>query len=118
MNIIEVNPPRSFDVGVSGVTLKHCADVRLSPDEMVTFVTPDGHEYDVVRKSWGYYALPSIEKRLSDHGFRAALVRSYGTGRSFVVLVENDQIEEWRIYAEAEGLFVVSWLDELGRPTT
>lgn len=113
MNIDELDPPRSFSVGVSGITLQHCADVRLEPDEMITFVTLDGHEYDVVRKSWGYYALPSIEKRLSEHGFRAALVRSNGTGHSFVVLVENDQIEEWRMYAKAEGLFVVSWLDEL-----
>lgn len=112
MNINEVDPPRSFDVGVSGVTLKHCADVRLCPDEMVTFVSPDGHEYDVVRKAWGYYATPSIDERLRVNGFRVALVHNSVSGRLYIVLVEEAQIAEWEQYSRLENLKVVSWLSD------
>lgn len=112
MNIKKIDPPRSFDVGVSGITLEHCADVRLNPDEMITFVTPDGHEYDVVRKAWGYYATPSIDERLRVNGFRVALVQNSVSGRLYIVLVEEAQIAEWEQYSRLENLKVVSWLSD------
>lgn len=112
MNIDELDPPRSFSVGVSGITLQHCADVRLNPDEMITFVTPEGNEYDVVRKTWGYYATPSINGRLKLNGFRVALAQNVGSGRLYIVLVEETQIAAWEQYSRLEGLKVVCWLSD------
>lgn len=115
MNVDRLDPPRTFDVGITGITLAHCADVRLDPDEMVTFLGPEGREYDVTRKSWGYYATPSLAGRLIANGFRAALVRNVDTRQCFVVLVDTERVEEWRDYNRVERQEVVLWLDDFDR---
>ncbi len=71
MRVERRDPPREFQVGP--VTISHCADVELEPDEQITLVSGSGTEYDIVRKSWGYYATPSTNRRLAEHGLRAAL---------------------------------------------
>ena len=38
MEIDRLEPPREFAVG--DITIRHAADVRLEPDEQVTFTTP------------------------------------------------------------------------------
>ena len=112
MKITEIRPPREFKVGRDArITLKDCARVALEPDEQVTFVTPQGKEYDVARKSWGFYATPSTNGRLRDFGFRSALVRSVA-GRYNVMLVERTLQAEFDRYLEDESLAVVCWLDD------
>jgi hypothetical protein len=112
VKITEIRPPREFKVGRDGrITLKDCARVALEYDEQVTFVTQDGKEYDVARKSWGYYATPSTNGRLRDFGFRTALVRS-ALGRHNVMLVERARQAEFDRYLRDEALTVVCWLDD------
>lgn len=115
MKIDRQEPPRTFEVGISGITLAHCADVQLDSDEMVTFVGPGEREYDVTRKSWGYYATPSLAGRLIANGFRAALVRNIDTRQCFVVLVDTERVDEWRDYNRVERQEVVLWLDDFQR---
>ena len=115
MRIDRREPPRTFEVGISGIRLAHCADVQLEPDELVTFLGPGEREYDVTRKSWGYYATPSLGGRLLANGFRAALVRNIDTRQSFIVLVDMQKTHEWIGYNAKEGLKHVLWLDELDR---
>ncbi len=112
MKVTEVRPPREFRVGLDGhITLKDCARVTLEHDEQVTFVTPDGKEYDVARKSWGFYATPSTNGRLRDFGWRSALVRS-ANGRHNVMLVDRARQSEFDTYLREESLKVVCWLDD------
>ena len=112
MRVDRREPPRTFQVGISGITLAHCADVQLDPDEMVTFIGPEQSEYDVTRKSWGYYATPSISSRLSANGFRVAIVRSAKTRNVFVVLIYTKHAADWEDYAAHEGLEVILDLDD------
>ena len=112
MKVREVQPPREFRVGRDGgITLKDCARVLLGHDEQVTFVTPDGKEYDVARKSWGFYATPSTNGRLREFGWRSALVRS-PNGRHNVMLVDGARLDEFNAYVARESLRVVCWLDD------
>jgi hypothetical protein len=111
MNLSRRDPPREFKVGAAGLTLFHCADVELEANEMVTFVSGQGQEYDVVRKTWGYYATPSIEGRLRTNGFRAALVQNARTIHRFVMLVDMVRVNEWLEYLAFEGLQLLFWLD-------
>ncbi len=111
MNINAQVPPRQFEVGISGITLSHCANIELAPDELVTFITPTGAEYDVTRKSWGYYATPSLTGRLDANGFIAALVRNVDTRQCFVILVEESKLDEWHEYNRLERQEVVMWLE-------
>jgi hypothetical protein len=111
MRFEPINPPRTFTVGANrDLVIRHCADVALLPDEQVTFLTDSGTEYDVVRKSWGYYACPSTNGRLREKGLRAALVRN-ASGKLFVLLVEAGREAEFEAYLGAEKMSVESWLD-------
>jgi hypothetical protein len=111
MKLSPRNPPRTFQVGESkDITISHCADVALDADEQVTFTTDSGTEYDVVRKSWGYYATGSLNGRLPDHGMRAALVVN-DAGRLYLLLVERGKEPEFEAYLHAESQQLLTWLD-------
>ncbi len=115
MKFTPVDPPRVFDVGHGEKTirLKDCGRVELDPNEQVTFTTPTGAEYDVARKSWGFYATPSLNGRLQRFGLRGVLVKNR-ISQYFVLLVERGQEAAFERYLADERLMVVSWLDDSG----
>jgi SAM-dependent methyltransferase len=111
MQFIPLDPPRRFPVGVREIIyLKDCGRVALEPDEQVTFVTASGAEYDVVRKSWGYYATPSLNARLPNFGLKSALVRS--GERLYLLLIEESKLREFYAYLAAQGMEIIEWLDQ------
>jgi hypothetical protein len=104
-------PPRSFDVGFDRKGVIHdCGTMRLEPDEQITFVTEEGNEYDVTRKSWGFYATPSLNGRLAGFHLRAVLVKNR-IGRYFVFLVEQGKEGAFEDYMRAEPMELIAWLD-------
>jgi hypothetical protein len=106
------DPPRKYPVGNTiKFEIADCGTMHLAPDEQITIVTEKGGELDVTRKSWGFYATPSLNGRLSDFGLRGVLIRNTITGRYFVLLVENGQEMGFEAYIEQERLEIVSWLD-------
>ena len=111
MKFETVDPPRTFKVGRNNIEIKDCAHIRLEPDEQVTFFTESGAEYDVTRKSWGFYATPSLNARLKRFGLRGVMVKGKD-GKFFVFLVENGKEEDMNRYLEIEGLSIVYWLDD------
>jgi len=104
--------PRNFPVGNADIQLSHVADIDLEPDEMVTFITDGQREYDVCRKSWGYYATPSLGGRLRAFGWRAAVMRNILTRHCFVVLVQEGMEDEWLAYMISERQELVLWIDD------
>ena len=108
MRVEQLDPPREFEA--AGVTLRHAANVELEADEQITLVGSSGSEYDIVRKSWGYYATPSTNRRLAEHGLRAALT-SNPDGRVAVLLVERGHEPEFERYVAEQAMRVVAWLD-------
>jgi len=117
MRIEQVDPPREFEVGFHGATLKHVANLELARDEVVTLVTPSGTELDVTRKEWGYYATSSLNGRLRDHGLRAVLAMGLPregeqAERMYLLLVEEGREDVFEAYLEAESMRVAAWLDD------
>lgn len=111
MNIKKNDPPRTFEVGFGHtVQMKDCAHIELEPDEQVTFVTESGTEYDVARKSWGFYATPSTNGRLAQFGLRTVIVRNR-IGRYFVLLVEEGREALFDEYIAIEELEIMAWMD-------
>jgi hypothetical protein len=110
---IKLNEPaRTFRVGHHGeISLKDCAHIVLAPDEQVTFITEAGSEYDVVRKSWGFYATPSLNGRLLEYGLHAALVKSQRTAKFNIFLREQGKEKEFEVYCQENGHEVICWLD-------
>jgi len=104
-----VEPPRRFRVGE--IEIAHVADVALEPDEQVTFTGGSGSEYDVVRKTWGYYATGSLNRRLPEHGLRPALCRNAADGRTTILLCEREAEAELRGYLDEQRMELLAWLD-------
>jgi len=108
MNVDPREPARRFTV--AGVEISHVADVSLEPDEQITFVTGSGTEWDVVRKSWGWYSTPSLNRRLREHGLRAALCAN-ADGRVTLLMVEPEHEDEFTQYLNEHSMRVLHWLD-------
>jgi hypothetical protein len=112
MKVDRLNTPREFSTQSGhAATLRHCANIELQSAEQVTFVGSHGGGYDVVRTPWGYYATPSLNGRLRDHGLRAALVRN-PAGRAYVLLVERGREAEFDAYLQQDGQRLIGWLDQ------
>ena len=111
MKVQKKDPLRVFTVGVHADTpIADTADIHLDENEQVTFVTDAGRRYDVVRKAWGFYATPSINRRLREEGFRTALVRN-GQGLLYLMVVEAGKQDLFEAYCKREQQDVVEWLD-------
>ena len=105
--------PRKFKFDIYGETVyqKDYSKIYLEPFEMVTFVTPEGKEHDVVGAVWGYWATQSINSRLRNNGFKTALVKS-SLSRYYIAVVDTDKMPEFFAYLERYGEHVAIWLDE------
>jgi len=110
MNIDEIVPPRKYSV--RSIEISHCANIFLNPDEQVTFTTDSGKEYDVMKKSWGFFATPSINNRLKNFGYKTALIKD-STGKMFICLVEEDKVEEFHQYLELDKGKIQCWLSDV-----
>ena len=113
MKLIQNKPPRVFVVGKNkNISISDCGSINLEHNEQVTFLTDDGKEYDVVSKEWGFYATPSINKRLAAQGFKTALVKNY-EGVYFIMLVEKEKVSVFKKYLAEEKNFLIQWLDNV-----
>tara|TARA_B100000579_G_scaffold437318_1_gene466167 strand:+ start:1885 stop:2211 length:327 start_codon:yes stop_codon:yes gene_type:complete len=108
MKIDQINPKRNFKCG-ENVLISHVANIRLEPDELITFKNDQSKEYDVVSKDWGYYATPSINKRLKRNGYRVAITRNK-EGSIYIVIVDEKKIDLWLKYNKDENQELVKWL--------
>lgn len=84
--------------------------LKLMTDENVTFISPSGSEYDVCRKSWGFYATPSFLTRLAPFGIRGVIVA--GRGHKWIMLVESGAENIFETDLASRGLSVLVWMDQ------
>ena len=111
MKFKAIEPPREFDVGLGKkVTIKDCAHIDLSQDELITLFTESGAQYDIGRKDWGFYATPSLNGRLMDFGLRGVLIKSKDK-KYYVFLVEKGKEDSFQEYLDIEGHTILCWLD-------
>ena len=102
--------PRIFDV--KGYKIKDYGKIYLKDGEMVSFVTKSGRECDFAAKEWGFYLGPSVNSRLKNQGFKAALALNE-KGQLYVLAVEKDKIKSFKKYARTnQDIKVLCWLDE------
>ena len=104
--------PRIFSPSSkSKARITDCGTISLLPDEMVTFVTESAKEYDLVRKTWGFYATPSINGRLHSFGWKTALIKGEDK-KYYIFLVEIEKLDDFSKYISQEGHELMEWLDE------
>ena len=76
---------------------------------MVTFYNGKT-EYDIVKKNWGFYATPSINKRLINFNLKTCIIKNNITNNSFIILVQKNKKKEFNRYLKEEKCKVVKWL--------
>jgi len=111
MKVDSIEPVRTFKTGVSQIEIKHCANILLEDNEQITFLTKNAKEYDVVKKSWGFYATPSLNGRLKRFGLSPVLVKNKES-KYYICLVENDKRKEFYEYLKNEEITITFWLDD------
>tara|TARA_B100002019_G_C21102535_1_gene514287 strand:- start:362 stop:724 length:363 start_codon:yes stop_codon:yes gene_type:complete len=113
MNIEHKVPERIFKVGADKqIKISHVADIQLEDNEQITLIGDSGTEFDVVKKNWGYYATPSINKRLKSFGFKTALIQNKN-GHIYIFLVEPGKLDDFNKYCSDEDQTVLAWLDQI-----
>jgi hypothetical protein len=112
MKIKTISPPRIIKIKKvkEETRLKECAHINLEDNELITLTTDSGTEYDITRKSWGYYATPSMNGRLQQFGLRSVLVKN-SFNQFFIMLVEKGKETEFGKYLEKEDHKIITWLD-------
>ena len=111
MQFDKKSPSRNFKVGLNkSITIKDCGSIKLEKNEQVTFLTNKSAEYDVVRKSWGFYATPSINGRLKKFGLKTALVKNK-FNKYYIMIVEKGLEEDFFNYLKDESNEIITWLD-------
>lgn len=113
MKIDILKKKRKFRVGYNkNITLSHVADLDLKTDELVTFISNNKKEqYDVTKKSWGYYATPSVNDRLKNYKFKTAIVKNKNN-QIYIMLIHSNKMILFKNYLKKEKCQVVSWLDK------
>ncbi|MDP2076971.1 MAG: hypothetical protein Q8J85_02905 [Sulfuricurvum sp.] len=102
--------PRTFEV--KGHAIKDFGKIYLADGEMISFVTPNGKEYDFSAKEWGFYATPSINSRLKKEGFKTALVVNENN-QLYVMSVDVEKMEVFKMYLmQNHDNRIICWLDD------
>jgi hypothetical protein len=102
--------PRQFDI--NGVRCSDWGAICLDPDELLSLRSPQGKDFDITAKSWGYYMGPSLNGRLHRQGYKTALVVNE-FNKLFVMVVDETRIDEFKTYLKTDqDNRILCWLDE------
>ena len=83
------NTKKFFGSKFSTNKIKDCGNIFLKTNEQISFITRDKMKYDFTKTEWGFYATPSINKRLKDNKLTAYIVKNTYNFKIFVLVVEN-----------------------------
>lgn len=108
---IKKSPRIFYPRGDEKIQIKDCGDIYLEDDEQVTFVKMSGSRFDFVSKNWGFYATPSVNKRLKSENFKTAIVKN-NFGSIYIMSVEITKLDLFEKYCAMEEQKVIEWLDE------
>ena len=96
---------------VKGHEIKDLGKILLDSNELITFKTSSGKNFDFVAKEWGFYATPSMNDRLKREGFKTALVVNE-IDQLFIMAVEEDKLDIFKEYLKKnQDNKVICWLD-------
>lgn len=86
--------------------------IGLKTNQQITFterLNKENKEYDVVKKSWGYYATPSINKRLKKFKYDTVIIKNK-KNKFFLCLVSQQKKKEFKLYLKDDDQKIVCWL--------
>lgn len=104
--------PRKYKVGVADkIIIKDFGKIKLNNNEQISFVGNKGL-FDFCKKDWGFYATPSINKRLHNNKFQTFLVKNI-YNNIYLWVVENNKKKLFLKYLNDENHEIIIRLDEI-----
>ena len=106
---------RKFLVGKNkNISLVDKGSIFLKNNENISIHFNKEINYDIAKKNWGFYPLPSINKRLKNFKLKAALVESKNFNTFFIMTVVNKKknILDFKKYCKKENIVVIAWLND------
>jgi len=104
--------PRILKVGENKkIKIKEVGYVYLKNNEQITLINENKKNYDIVKKSWGYYATSSVNDRLKKEGFKTAIVKNK-SNKYYIMIVDIKKIKNFNNYCKKENQKVIEWIDE------
>lgn len=95
-------PSKEFDI-----VINEKAKIYLQDNEQITLIDKFNNEYDIVKKPWGYYSTPSINKRLLKNNYHAYLVQNINNKTIFLFTVLKNKKEMMRKYIKKVGIKIL-----------
>ena len=94
----------------SKIVIKDCGKIFLNNDELVTFSDKNKKKfnYDITKKNWGYYATPSINKRLKNNNFESFIVLNKFKD-FFIMIVYKNKKKIFLDYLKKNRLKIIQW---------
>mgnify|MGYP005989422055 CR=1 FL=1 len=105
---------RKFVVGKEkNITLVDKGSIFLKNNENISIHFNKKINYDVAKKNWGFYPLPSINKRLKNFKLKAVIVESKNFNTFFIMTVVNKKknILDFKKYCKKENIVIIAWLN-------
>lgn len=95
-------PSKKFNI-----TITEKAKISLENNEQITLIDQSKNEYDIVKKSWGYYSSPSINKRLVKNNYQAFLVQNINNKTIFLFTVQKSKKRMMQDYIKKVGIKIL-----------
>ena len=80
------------------------AKIYLKENEQITLVDDYKNEFDIVKKRWGYYSTPSINKRLLKNNYQIFLVQNINNKTNFIFSVIKNKKKLLKKYMKKVGI--------------
>jgi hypothetical protein len=112
MKVLKRN--RKFKVGKNkDITLLDRGSIFLDNNDNISIHFNKKINFDVAKKNWGFYPLPSINKRLKKFKLNTVLVESKNFNTYFIMIVIDDKkrIMHFKNYCKKENIKIVAWLN-------
>ena len=101
---------RKFFVGKNkDICLTDIGSIFLKNNNNLNIHFSKKTSYDICKKSWGFYCLPSINKRLINLNFSTFLVENLTFKKFFILIVVNNKkcLKNFTKYCKRENLKII-----------
>lgn len=105
---------RKFLVGKKKeIELTDKGSIFLKNNENISIHFNKKINYDIAKKNWGFYPIPSLNKRLKKFSLKAAIVENINFKTFFILLVLDNKkkIKDFKKYCLKEDLKFIAWLN-------
>ena len=112
--MLQKNNRKFYTKSKLNTQINQLGKLKLKKDEQITFyesLAGKKKEYDILKKSWGYYATPSINKRLKNFNYECALIKN-DKEKFFICLVNKEMKHNFKIYLKKDNQKIICWLNK------